>query len=216
MHAENRLILEKESVPFDPKNYHRRSIRLKGYDYTQPGAYFVTICTRDRELLFGNVIDGVMHLNRMGLAVQKTWLDLPRPYPYADLDAFVIMPNHVHGVIVLTDDGGGGSVPRQPSAPEQIQAGQVPLANQVETRPCPGVKPRHGLPEIVRAFKSFSARRVNALRCTCSVPVWQRNYYEHIVRDHDECGRIRQYIENNPEEWDRDIENPTFPRRGGS
>jgi REP element-mobilizing transposase RayT len=89
----------------------------------------------------------------------------------------------------------------------------------METRPFQVAKPpspRHGLPEIVRAFKSFSARRVNALRCTCSVPVWQRNYYEHIVRDHDECGRIRQYIENNPEEWDRDIENPTFPRRGGS
>jgi putative transposase len=155
----------------NPRNRHRRSIRLKAYDYTQPGAYFVTLCTDDRQLLFGEITDGAMHLNRMGLIVQNTWLDLPRHYPHVVLDAIVIMPNHVHAVIVLTDNG---------------------ITH----------KKRHGLPEIVRAFKSFSAKRINALRRTPGRPVWQRNYYDHIVRNEDEWEGIRAYIQNNPQEWD--------------
>lgn len=202
-------------MPFDPQKHHRRSIRLKDYDYSQPGAYFVTICAHDRELLFGNIHHDIMHLNRMGLAVRKTWLDLPYHYPHVVLDAFVIMPNHVHGIIVLTEDDGGGSVPGDVSTLEQIEAGHVPAANPLETRPynlAKLAKPRHALPEIVRAFKTFSAQRVNALRRTSGIPVWQRNYYEHIVRNHDEWELIRAYIENNPFEWDHDVENPSFPR----
>lgn len=170
-------------MAYDPRKHHRRSIRLKAYDYTQPGAYFVTLCTHDRGLLFGEITDGVMRLNRMGLIVQKAWFDLPRHYPHVVLDVMVIMPNHVHGVIVLTEDG----------------------------KPA---KPRQGLPEIVRAFKSHSARRINALRRTPGLPIWQRNYYEHIVRDQADWERIREYILNNPQEWDRDLENPLIGRGG--
>ena len=198
-------------MPFDPQKHHRRSIRLKDYDYSQPGAYFVTICAHDRELLFGNIHHDIMHLNRMGLAVRKTWLDLPYHYPHVILDAFVIMPNHMHGIIVLTEDGGGGSVPGDVSTLERIEAGQVPSANPLETRPyniAEPFAPRHALPEIVRAFKTFSAQRVNALRRTSGIPVWQRNYYEHIIRDSTDLQNKTDYINANPLLWDEDDENP--------
>ena len=171
-------------MAYDPRKHHRRSVRLKGYDYSRPGAYFVTLCTHDRESLFGEICNGLTHLNRMGLIVQRTWFDLPHHYPHIVLDAMVIMPNHLHGVIVLTEGD-------------------------------EAAKPRQGLPEIVRAFKSYSARRINALRRTPGLPVWQRSYYEHIVRDQEDWERIREYIFNNPQEWDRDLEN-AMVGRGGS
>ena len=171
-------------MAYDPRKHHRRSVRLKGYDYSRPGAYFVTLCTHDRESLFGEICNGLTHLNRMGLIVQRTWFDLPHHYPHVVLDAMVIMPNHLHGVIVLTEDD-------------------------------EAAKPRQGLPEIVRAFKSYSARRINGLRRTPDLPVWQRSYYEHIVRDQEDWERIREYIFNNPQEWDRDLEN-AMVGRGGS
>ena len=170
-------------MTFDPRKHNRRSIRLKGYDYSRPGAYFVTVCIHDRESLFGEITSRVMHLNDMGLIAQRTCFDLPRHYLHVVLDAMVIMPNHLHGVIVLTEDDEAD-------------------------------KPRQGLPEIVRGFKSYSARRINALRQTPGLPVWQRNYYEHIVRDQEDWERIRDYIQINPQEWDRDLENPFG--RGGS
>jgi putative transposase len=94
-------------MTYDPEKHHRRSIRLKGYDYTQPGAYFITICTRGRECLFGEIIDGEMHLNEAGQIVVQTWQDLPNHISNVQLDAFVVMPNHVHGIIIITDHAGG-------------------------------------------------------------------------------------------------------------
>jgi REP element-mobilizing transposase RayT len=189
-------------MTYDPQRHHRRSIRLKGYDYTQPGAYFVTICTRNRECLFGGIVDGKMRLNPLGDIVAACWHDLPNHYPHVQLDAFVIMPNHVHGIIVLLDPGDVGA-----------GLGPAPTTGGVPTSH-PKTHRGHGLPEIVRAFKSFSARRINEYRRTPGTPVWQRNYYEHIIRNERSLGRIREYIVNNPLQWELDRENPAITALG--
>jgi len=178
-------------MKYDPARHHRRSIRLKGYDYTQAGAYFVTICTQDRMCLFGEIVDGEMRLNDAGEIVAWTWHDMPNHISNVQLDAFVVMPNHVHGIIVITD----------PVVAVVVGAGSEPAPTK-----------SYGLPEIVRQFKTFSARRINDLRGTQGTPVWQRNYYEHIIRDEESLNRIREYILNNPSRWEMDQENPSVAR----
>lgn len=172
-------------MKFDPKIHHRHTIRLQGYDYSQAGAYFVTIVVHGRECLFGEIVDGKMVLNEFGKIVQRAWFDLPKHNPHVELGAFCIMPNHVHAVIIIIAVGAG-------------------------LRPAP-TRP-HPLSEIVRAFKSFSARRINELRKLQGVPVWQRNYYEHIIRSEEEHNRIHLYIESNPANWTKDNENPEMKK----
>ena len=173
-------------MTFDPNRRHRRSIRLAGFDYSQPGAYFITVCTHDRRSLFGDVVDWEMSPNEYGRLVAASWDDLPNHYPHVSLDAFVVMPNHVHGVIVLKhhDD-------------VDVGAGFKPARTK-----------RHGLPEIVRGFKTYSSRRINKIRRTPSVPVWQRSYYEHVIPKEDELNAVRQYILDNPAKWSEDVDNP--------
>lgn len=183
---------------YDPERHHRRSIRLKGHDYSQGGAYFVTICTHNRECIFGEVANGEVLLNEFGQVVESAWFDLPKHYPNVELDAFVVMPNHVHGIIIvgagLIDNVGAGFKPAPTMA---MAAGKKPV-------PTGG----YALSEVVRGFKTFSARRINEVRDTLGTPVWQRNYYEHIARDEDRLNRIREYIINNPTQWQYDRENP--------
>lgn len=162
----------------NPGILHRRSLRLKGYDYSQAGAYFVTICVHEKKCLFGEVIGSKMEVNEIGRRVQMVWDGLPAHYPYVATDAFVIMPNHVHGVIA-------------------IRAGLKPAPTK-----------RHGLSEIVRAFKTFSARQINEFRNTPGAPVWQRNYYEHIIRNDEDYNRIAEYIATNPQRWRDDSLHP--------
>ncbi len=173
---------------YDPTKHHRHSIRLRGYDYALSGAYFITIVSKNRECILGEIVNGEMHLNDFGSIVQSCWDDLPRHYPHVMLDAFAVMPNHAHGIVVLHGDGFVG-------------AGLRPAPTAAT------IAKRHPLPEIVRAFKSFAARRINELCDTTGTSVWQRNYYEHIVRDEDELNRIRYYIETNPVRWELDREN---------
>ena len=170
--------------------HRRRSIRLKGYDYTQPGAYFVTICTHGRAMLFGRVVDGEMALNAYGEIVREEWFRTVQVRPYMELfpDEFVVMPNHIHGIVWIVDVGA-----RRRHAPTREQFG----------RPVPG-----SLPTIVRAFKSAVTRRINALRGTPGAPVWQRNYYEHIIRTERALDAIRRYIAANPLRWHLDRYNP--------
>ncbi len=172
---------------YDPEKHRRRSIRLKGYDYSQAGAYFVTVCTHNREYLFGNIINGEMILGAYGKIVEKVWYNLTGHYQNIKLDTFTVMPNHIHGIIVLidVDDVGAGFKP----APTDLTK-YYPLS------------------EIIRAFKTFSARHVNELRITPGIPVWQRNYHEHIVLNEKELNLIREYIMNNPLRWQYDRENP--------
>lgn len=160
----------------------RRSLRLKGYDYSQAGAYFVTICAHGKACLFGEVIGSDVKVNEFGRTVQEVWNDLPVHYQHVATDAFVVMPNHVHGVIMLRA--------------EMARAGLKPAPTT------------HGLSEIVRALKTFSSRRINGLRKTAGAPVWQRNYYEHVIRNDADYGRIVEYIANNPQRWEEDSLHP--------
>jgi REP element-mobilizing transposase RayT len=184
---------------------HRRSIRLKGYDYANAGAYFVTIVTQGRACLFGEIANAETRLNQFGRIVKATWNELPHHYSGVGCDAFVVMPNHIHCVIGLVDDEGLGA--NDVGAGLKPARGVVAGPNSVRA----GLKPaptRPGLPEIIRGFITFSARRINELRETRGVPVWQRNYYEHVIRDEESLNRIRKYILDNPAQWAFDPENP--------
>jgi len=179
---------------FDPEFHQRRSIRLKGYDYSSPGAYFITICALEKDDFFGKIEKGCMILNEFGRITEFVWNDLPNHNPHISLDAHVIMPDHFHGIIIIGDHRvGAGSEP----APTNTARAKIPAKI-------------HGLPEIVRQFKTFSARRINESRKSdetlCSkhaTPVWQRNYYEHIIRSGYEIERIRKYIYDNPGHFEK-------------
>ena len=189
-------------------------MRLRGFDYSQDGAYFITICTRDRACLLGEVVDGEMHLSAAGRVAQAVWEGTPRHYPHVRLDAWTIMPNHVHGVVLLGETGAGATSvstdgergANDHSAP--VGAGLKPAPTNARVPPTNASVVRHGLPEIVRAFKTYSARHINATRGTVGTPFWQRNYYEHVIRDEADLARIRQYIMDNPQRWHEDPENP--------
>jgi REP element-mobilizing transposase RayT len=163
------------------KIHHRRSLRLPGYDDSQPGAYFVTVVTHGRPCLFGEVVDGEMILNAAGKVVEAAWRDLPVHYPGVELGAFCIMPNPIHAIIILVDMG-TKIIP-------VVEAGLRPASTAAKNYP---------LSEIVRAFKSFSARRINQIGNTPGQPVWQRNDYEHILRNDDDYRLIHLYIQASP------------------
>jgi len=170
--------------------HRRKQIRLKEYDYSQPGAYFVTMCTKDRDHYLGEIVDGRMNENDLAAIAQSCWNELPEHYPNVQLDEFVIMPNHVHGIIILLDDM-ADATSRRP--------------NSGAGRPRPYPKPALG--QIIAYFKYQSAKRINATRCTPGTPFWQRGYYDHIIRDDKSLNRIRNYIATNPQQWWCDKEN---------
>ena len=178
-------------MTYDPEQHHRRSIRVASRDYAAVGSYFVTICTYDREELFGDIVAGCMKLNALGTIVARERVKTERVRPAVDLDSWVVMPNHIHGIIVLrtaTDNRG--------------TAEQVGLHSPSET-----------IGAIVRGFKAAATRQINTHRGTPGVTVWQRNYYEHIIRNDDELSRIRAYIDTNPSRWNDDTLNPiTHPQ----
>ena len=176
-------------MKYDPARHHRRSIRLRGYDYSQAGAYFVTVCVQGREPLFGDVVDGEMRLNNAGQMVAQCWHELPAHFPHLELDEFVVMPNHMHGIIIV------GAPFMAPYGPGAVNQGAI---NRAPT----------GLGEIVRSFKALAARRIRQAGVTAFA--WQRNYYEHIIRDEEPLNRIREYIVNNPLQWALERENPDF------
>jgi REP element-mobilizing transposase RayT len=182
-------------MKYDPSKHHRRSIRLKGYDYSQAGAYFVTICTHNRECLFGKINDGTMFLNEMGEIAKQCWLEIPNHFPNVTLDEFVIMPNHIHGIIIINDNGGANDN----SPPQQIQQNKSFRS------------PSRTIGSIIRGYKIGVTKlcRQNAgVNNNSPLQIWQRNYYEHIIRNENELNKIRQYIINNPLKWSLDFENP--------
>jgi REP element-mobilizing transposase RayT len=188
-------------MTFNSDIHHRHSIRLKGYDYSQKGAYFVTICTQNRLCLFGNVNTGQMIINEFGEIVAGVWNKLPLHYSNVQLREFAIMPNHVHGIIVLTESVGAGFKPAQNAQYENTNIAQN-AKNRAGLKPAPTKS--YALSEIVRSLKTFSARRINEMRLSSGIPIWQRNYYEHIVRNEDEYARIADYINNNAYYWKQD------------
>ena len=164
---------------YDPNIHHRRSIRLPSYDYTQAGAYFVTVCVQERACLLGRIADGQMQESTAGQMVRTAWEQIPIQYPGVDIDQFVIMPNHVHGILVLTESA-HGSVSL--SLPDVVQRWKSWTTAQY----------RHGVHE--QTWPPFAAR------------LWQRNYYEHIIRDEGEWRTVQDYIINNPALWQTDEE----------
>jgi len=180
-------------TPYDPQKHHRRSIRLKGYDYTQPGAYFVTLVTWQRECLFGEIEGETMRLNPVGELVQHAWLRLPSFFPIR-LDAYVLMPNHFHGIICMGEASAARVIPSIKIIPADASP-QPPKGTQ------PG-----SLGAIIQNFKSTSTRRANRINASRGLPVWQRNYFERVIRDEAELARIVAYIQANPSRWQEDKE----------
>lgn len=196
---------------------NRRSLRLKGYDYSQAGAYFITIVTQNRACLFGEVADGEMRLNEAGRMVESVWSDIPAFYAGVAIDEFVAMPNHIHGIIILVG-AGPCACPEGPCACP-IGVGAAPRGRPGYGQPQgvvgqpQGVAPTLSLPDVVHRFKTLTTKRyADGVRQSGWPPfrgrLWQRNYYEHIVRNDDELHRIREYIANNPLRWALDRENP--------
>ena len=217
------------TAAYDPRQNRRRSLRLQGYDYTRPGAYFVTICTYQRKSFFGEVFDGGMILTQMGRIAQQEWERLPARFPSLELGSFVVMPNHMHAILILIDDPGRGTTEdgkdtgqevtrRAPTAERFIDPGRntaedgngpgqdIPCHAPTEERF--GHPVRGSIPTIVRSYKSSVSWRINRLREHPNHPVWQRNYYEHVIRDHADWERIDTYIRENPRLWDKDQLNP--------
>lgn len=175
-----------------PEN-HKGSRRLKGYDYTSPGAYFVTLVTWHREEVFGRVVSGEMILNDLGQIIQEEWVKTTQIRQKVGLDEFVIMPNHLHGIIWITDSHSDNvathsraslTIPSQPNPPLH--------------------RPARSLGSIIAGFKSAATKRGNQHRNLPGYPLWQRNYYEHIIRNEKSLNAIRDYIRANPQRWQED------------
>lgn len=196
-------------MAYNPNKHHRRSIRLKGYDYTQAGAYFVTVCTRDRACLFGEIVDGAMRWNEYGECVVRWWEDIPRHFKAVDIDAFVVMPNHIHGIVVITGGPVGAGLPRpDPHTANSVADTGTDAAMDAHKGAKTAPLRRPSLGNVMAYFKYQSAKQINASRQTPVAPVWQRNYYEHVIRSEESLNCIRQYILDNPERWAFDRENP--------
>jgi REP element-mobilizing transposase RayT len=191
---------------FDPQIHHRRSIRLKEYDYSQSGGYFVTMVTWQREYLFGEIINGEMKLNEHGHIADECWREIPNHFSNVELGAYVIMPNHVHGIIVITERRGTGTVPNE-NVKNKISSNNEILAETLGGDTPPLRKPTLG--QIVAYFKYQSTKQMNVSSNTGVVTkFWQRNYYEHVIRNEKDLQNKTDYIEANPRLWDEDDENP--------
>ncbi len=250
-------------MKYDPQRHHRRSIRLKGYDYTQPGGYYVTIVTQDRACLFGEVVDGKMVLNTFGRIIDYHWQKLPKHFKHIKLDVYQIMPNHLHGIIIITDhmdtkcagdtgdtenagnmvdgrdddgrDVGGGDVDGRDYGGRDVDgrdydghdagakhSGQnisntqdeffknaLPLySSKQQSRARPRGTQPGSLGAIMQNFQSITTRKINRIRKTPGKKLWQRNYWENIIRNENALNRIRKYIINNPSQWQSDKKNP--------
>jgi REP element-mobilizing transposase RayT len=179
----NREQTEVAYMQYNSDVHHRTSIRLQGYDYSQSGGYFITICTKDRECLFGEIKNGIMMLNEHGLIAQEEWVKTGKMRRNIIMDEFVIMPNHIHGIIVINSSVGAYR--------------NTPLQSKFQS-------PSNNLEAIIRGYKSSVTTRINTNRQIQSQSIWQRNYYEHIVRNDEDLNRVREYIINNPQNWEKD------------
>jgi putative transposase len=227
-------IIHSKDMKYNPEIHHRRSIRLRGYDYSQDGLYFITICTKDRQHIFGSIANGMMQLNPQGQIAHTEWQQTAQIRPEICLHEHIIMPNHMHGIIEIAnainvrahrmcpidgtidpldsidpnisgesidfnefDDLPGGQRGRMRCAPTLGDLGdlgnQWDLGQRVST-----------LGDILRGYKSSVTKQINQLWDTPGMAVWQRNYYEHIIRNEKAYYNISHYIKNNPQQWQRD------------
>jgi putative transposase len=183
----------------------RRSIRLPGYDYSAPGEYFITICAHERQCIFGEIVDHEMQLNEAGKIVWEEWQKTSVLRSNIELGAFVVMPNHIHAIIHILEEVDFV----QPAIPSSPRRGDRPVAPTNARGPSP-----RSVGAIMAGFKSVVTTRINTLRQTPGMPVWQRNYYEHIISTEKEYLTIEAYIENNPANWMKDSLYPSQGENG--
>jgi putative transposase len=176
-------------MPYNPEKHHRRSMRLKGYDYSAAGAYFITLCTYRRQCLFGEIMDGAMHLNLYGKIAKEEWIQSSIIRQEIELDEWIIMPDHMHGIVMITDHNADARA-----------HGRVPLP----PKPFISLRQPQSISSFMAGFKSAVTKRINILRDTPGTPVWQRNYHERIIRDELALNNIRRYIQMNPIHWKSD------------
>ena len=179
-------------MAYDPLIHHRRSIRLKGYDYTKPGAYFITINAFHRSRIFGVIESGMVRLNACGEIARAEWLKTAEIRREIALDEFVIMPDHMHGIIIIMEsdnnnDNDNDSVEARLRRASTIEQFSKPVAGSI--------------PTIIRAYKSAVTYQINHMRGTPGAPVWQGNYWERIIRNESALSRIREYIRRNLMRW---------------
>lgn len=192
---------------FDPQKHHRRSIRLKGYDYSSAGAYYVTIVVQGRECLFGEIIGGEMYLNEYGEIVQKWWNEISIHFQNVDLGAFVIMPNHIHGIIFIISERRGEVISPRDNPNNKIQAANVDETHNLGGETPPLRRPTLG--QIVAYFKYQSTKEMNGIETDKAITkFWQRNYHEHIIRNEKDLQHKTDYINCNPALWNEDHDNP--------
>lgn len=200
---------------YNPKKHHRRSIRLQGYDYSQAGLYFVTICCKDKICRFGQVKNGTMVLNEYGQIANDEWVKTAQIRPNVQLHEFVVMPNHIHGIIQLLDIGRGelhSPNTNELHSPNNNELhspdnNELHLYDENNWGVCktPLRGPSQTIGAIVRGYKSSVTKQINLL-CAFDAPIklWQRNYYDHIIRNEQSYQRISEYIINNPTKWEDD------------
>ena len=215
------------NMTFNPDIHHRRSIRLREYDYATVGAYFVTICVHGRECLFGDVVNDEMRLSDAGQTVAHVWSALSTRFPDVTLDEHMVMPNHFHGIVIIDNVGAPLAAPAfqtiapvfeppafEPPAFEPGAPGFEPPASAFEPEPDAfNETKRQGaasgaptLGKIIRVFKSISAIETNRVLDRQGRPLWQRNYYERVIRNDAELAATREYIHYNPLNWPNEEE----------
>ena len=181
------------SQKYNPKIHHRRSMRLNDFDYAQDGYYFVTICTKNKIKQFGKVADGEMILNEYGKIVVSEWKNTQNIRKNVQLDEFVVMPNHIHGIVIIDHNDGRG-VSHTPSLKDYN------TKDQGVYQYAPTIKfksPSNNLGAIVRGFKSAATNQINQMESQI-IFEWQKNYYERVIRNEDELNKIRKYVFENP------------------
>jgi putative transposase len=169
---------------------HRKKIRLQEYDYSLPGGYFVTVCTFDKQDIFGNVLDEKMMLSREGIIAQECWKKIPEHFKYVLLDEFIVMPDHIHGVIIITDDKTVGT--RHTVSLRGYKKFGHPECGSLST--------------IVGSYKSAVTKQIHELHHEQQTPVWQSRYYDRVIRNQKELDNIRKYIYYNPAQWGKEKE----------
>ena len=189
----------------NPDEKKRRSVRLRGYDYAFRGFFFITICTHDKQPSLADIIDYQPQLSKIGQVVAECWKQIPEHFPRVRLDEWIVMPNHLHGIIVIRNPGSfppptsgdEGTACRAPTNLEALTAYETVFEEF-------GKPVAASLSTIARSFKSAVSKRVREELGTANLPVWQRNYFEHVIRDEDSLNKIRNYIWENPIHWNRD------------
>jgi len=190
-------------MKFDPEKHHRQSIRLRNYDYSQPKYYFLIICTHKKQCWLGEIKNDRMYLNQIGKIVAREWLHTPKIRPNVQLDQWIIMPNHLHGIVIINENLnllGDRNMSEQKIFDEEnrdiLGARNEPLRQE-----------SNSISSFVAGFKSAVTKRINLLRENRDIPIWQRNYYESIIRDEQSLIAIQEYIKNNPCQWQKDPDN---------